>query len=110
MTMELTRADQYKSKRRKIIDFLTANPDMYYKTIAEAVGVKPVYVSQVKSDLRSRGGLPRGRGTYARTEPPPAIACETQITPWFIDMHGIRTRIATGVPVARPVVLGRPPT
>lgn len=106
----LTRADQYKSKRRRIIEFLLENPDMYYKTVAEALDVNPVYVSQVKCDLRHRMGLPRGRGNYARVDPPPAVSCETQITPWFTDMQGFPTRLATGVPVQRTVILGRPPT
>lgn len=104
----MNKKDEDRSQRQRIIKALLANPDIHYKDLADELGVRATYISQIKCDLRYRMGFPRGRGNYERPDHIPSEHCVTHITPWFVDMYGFPTRIATGMAVEGPTPLCRP--
>lgn len=84
------RFGQHKSKAARIREFLAGNPDMLVKDVAQVLNISAGYVSMVKNDLcQGHSARPSNRL--------PAEPTKTEVSPWFIDQDGLRTRLIKGV-------------
>lgn len=67
------------SKRSRLMELLTEQPGMSYTEAAAIIGCTPIYVLEIKRELRAPGSM--------------LTAGKTVVGPWFVDEHGNRSRV-----------------
>lgn len=84
------------TNRKRIIEFVTANPGHTGAEVAEALGLDPVSTATTISMLRRKGQLPPGvRGPGAR--PFPVLPHDSNVTDVVIRLRELRNEYAAKV-------------